>query len=101
MKEWAKWFYNSEFWDLVRAAYYKHANGLCEDCKRPGEIVHHMIHLTPQNIHDPHITLDWSNLKLVCRECHSKYHPKGKTNQNERYSVDENGNILPPTPTKK
>lgn len=100
MKVWAKWFYNSDAWEKTRDAYFEHAAGLCEDCKEAGEIVHHIVHLTPQNIHDPKITLSWDNLKLVCRECHSKYHPKNKNKRNERYSVDEKGNILPP-PSRK
>jgi 5-methylcytosine-specific restriction endonuclease McrA len=52
---------------------------LCEDCLAagrytPAEIVHHRIELTPENISNPAITMDFSNLKAVCRECHLKEH---------------------------
>ena len=57
---------------------------------RPGEIVHHKAHITPQNINDPSITLDWSNLMLVCRDCHGELHAQGK-----RYTVDAMGRIAP------
>ena len=58
----------------------------------PGKIVHHKIWLTPDNIHDTSITLNWDNLMLVCQDCHAKVH---KTEAHERYLVDEFGNIAP------
>ena len=44
--------------------------------------------LTPDNIHDPSVTLSWDNLKLVCRDCHAKEHGSMK-----RYKVDEFGRV--------
>ena len=58
----------------------------------PGKIVHHKIWLTPDNIHDTSITLNWDNLMLVCQDCHAKVH---KTEAHERYFIDEFGNIAP------
>ena len=58
----------------------------------PGKIVHHKIWLTPDNIHDTSITLNWDNLMLVCQDCHAKEH---KTEAHERYFIDEFGNIAP------
>ncbi len=92
MKEYAEWFYLSKPWRKTRDAYMKSQNGLCERCRQAGEIVHHKIYLTPANIHNPNVTLNWSNLELLCRDCHNKEH---KRKQNARYSVDERGNILP------
>lgn len=67
---------------------------MCERCYKkglitPGEIVHHKIHITPENINNPDIVLDWGNLELVCRDCHAEIHGKKK----KRFSVDENGRV--------
>ncbi len=43
-------------------------HGLCVKCGRPGEIVHHKEHLTPENINTPEIALGENNLELLCRE---------------------------------
>lgn len=47
-------------------------------CGRPGAIVHHKEHLTPQNINDPDITLSEDNLELLClrRNDRRKHLPK-------------------------
>ena len=78
-KEWAKSFYKSKEWKECREAYIQSVNGLCERCLKkgivkPGYIVHHIEHLTPENIDDPEITLNWDNLEYVCKECHDKEH---------------------------
>lgn len=55
----------------------------------PGEIVHHVIEVTPENISNPDIILNWSNLELLCRKCHAAEH---ESEQNrKRYIVDEHG----------
>lgn len=94
MKDYAKQFYLSSAWVACRTAYKKQAGGLCEVCAKkglivPGEIVHHKIHITPNNIHDPNITLSFQNLELVCRSCHAEIHGKKK----KRYKVDEYGTV--------
>lgn len=97
MRQFAESFYKSKRWQANRDAYAGSVGGLCEACARmglvvPGEIVHHKVELTPENIHNPIIAMDWSNLELVCRDCHGKRHPK-RTGA-RRYTVDENGNVL-------
>jgi 5-methylcytosine-specific restriction endonuclease McrA len=94
MKDYAKQFYTSRAWASCRAAYRRQAGGLCERCYKkglitPGEIVHHKIHITPENINNPDIVLDWGNLELVCRDCHAEIHGKKK----KRFTVDENGRV--------
>ena len=94
MKEYAKWFYLSQVWKDTRDNYVRSVGGLCEECLKDGivtagVIVHHKIHITPENIHDENITLSHDNLKLVCRDCHAKEHRNKK-----RYSVDELGRII-------
>lgn len=97
MREFAESFYKSKRWQANRNAYARSVGGLCEACAKqglivPGEIVHHRIELSPENIHDPSITLDWSNLELVCRECHALRHPKSRSGR--RYTVDAQGNVI-------
>ena len=70
-KEFAAAFYNSPIWRTQRDAYRRSVHGICEMCGAPGEIVHHVRELTPENIHDPETTLSFSNLQLLCRQCHA------------------------------
>ena len=96
MRDFAESFYKSKRWQATRDRYARSVGGLCEPCSAqglivPGEIVHHKVELSPMNIHDPSITLDWSNLELVCRECHAVRHPKSRR---RRYTVDAQGNVL-------
>ena len=93
VKEFAKGFYKSKAWQRARDGYAASVGGLCEDCLargiyKAGDIVHHKQELTPDNIHDPSVTLSWGNLKLVCRDCHAKEHGSMK-----RYKVDEFGRV--------
>lgn len=101
MKDYAKTFYKSKAWQKCRAGYMKSVGGLCERCLMrglivPGVIVHHKCYLTPENIKDPSITLNFSNLEYLCHDCHNKEH--FKENFEKRYKIDENGavQILPP-----
>ena len=94
MKEFAKGFYTSKAWVDCREAYRRSVGGLCERCLKnglitAGVIVHHKIHLTPDNINDPNITLNWGNLELLCRDCHADEHTRHK----RRYRVDERGRV--------
>lgn len=94
MKDYAAALYSSKAWKETRRAYRKSVGGLCEICLKkgiykPGEIVHHKIHLTPDNVNDPAVALNWNNLQLVCRDCHAELH--GET---RRYKVDELGRVI-------
>lgn len=95
MKEYAKHFYKSIKWQDCRNAYSTSVGGLCERCLKageytPGEIVHHKIPITPENINNPEITLSWDNLELLCRDCHSLVHNGSK----RRYKVDAYGHVV-------
>lgn len=97
MREFAKSFYQSRAWQETRRAYAKSVGMLCENCLAggiytPGKVVHHVVHLTPENIHNAAITLNWQNLKFVCQDCHAKEH---RTESTDRYCFDEDGNISP------
>jgi len=75
-REFAKAFYESDTWRKCRSAYIESVQGLCERCGKPGNIVHHKKHITPANINDPDITLNFDNLKCVCQDCHAIEHSK-------------------------
>ena len=95
MKEYAKRFYKSKAWQRTRAAYARSQSYLCERCRArglivPGEIVHHKIYLTPENIRQPEISLAFENLELLCRECHANEH---EDRPERRFTVDEYGRV--------
>src|SRR5690606_3153164 len=74
MKPWARKFYQSREWKRTREVYIRLRHGLCERGGAGGKIVHHKIYLTPQNINDPTVTLNFDNLELLCQECHNREH---------------------------
>lgn len=98
MKEWARKFYAGKAWQKVREGYihqrYGIDGGMCEVChERPGYIVHHKKELTPMNISNPEITLNYSNLQYVCKKCHDRIHGYcGRENKAGRIVMfDKNG----------
>lgn len=93
MQDWAKSFYKSKAWRECRDAYYASKYGLCERCGNPGKIVHHKIYLTPENINDPNISLNWDNLELLCQHCHNIEHHGGQITA-EGLAFDENGDLI-------
>lgn len=95
MKEYAASFYKSKAWQQCRDGYVHSVGGLCEKCLAdgkitPGIIVHHKQPITPDNISDPTITLNWSNLQLLCRDHHAEEHGK----RIKRYKVDDFGRVV-------
>lgn len=94
MKPWAKRFYKSAAWKKCRDAFFAARFGLCERCGGPGKIVHHKIWLTPNNIDDPAVSLNWDNLELLCQKCHNEeHHAKEPVAKGLRF--DEEGNLIP------
>ena len=93
MKEYARKFYLSKNWRRTRDAYLQYRCGICERCGAAGDIVHHKTYLTPQNINDPKVSLSFSNLELLCQDCHNKEHAEKRDNL--RYIFDKDGNISP------
>ena len=109
-REFAKQLYSSKRWQDCRNEYAKSKGWLCENCLRSGlytagDIVHHKIELTPENINNPEIALSWDNLELLCRTCHAEKHPsasswqkvnarrKAQKDARNRYKVDANGKV--------
>lgn len=94
-RDFAKSFYRSKEWERCRDGYIRSVGGLCEECLkhgiyRAGDTVHHKVHLTPENIHDPSVSLAWDNLKLLCRDCHAKEHRQ----ETKRYKIDPLGRVI-------
>lgn len=90
-----KAFYRSEAWNKCRRSVISERGGLCEECLKrgiytPGKIVHHKTKLTVDNINDPNISLNPSNLLLVCQDCHNAIHDEGI----RPYKIDEQGNLV-------
>ena len=73
-KEWAKAFYNSNAWLRCRSGFIQSVYGLCARCQETGYIVHHKTLLTPSNINDPYVALNWECLEYLCLDCHNKEH---------------------------
>jgi 5-methylcytosine-specific restriction protein A len=99
-KEYAKSFYNGKQWKQCREGYIKSVNGLCEPCLVKGKIVngkivHHKEYITPDNINDSSITLNWANLEYYCQDCHNQEH-HGVIESAVRDDVmfDEQGNLI-------
>lgn len=104
-REFAKAFYQSKEWRKCRAAYISYRKsvdgGMCESCHEvPGYIVHHKIHLTPENINDPDICLGFANLKYDCHACHNAEHGAAEIPGMIQYSFDDQGNPVPLPPLK-
>ena len=99
-REFSKNFYNSKEWEKVRDYVMRRDKFLCQDCGRGASEVHHIKHLTPQNINDVSVSMNPNNLVSLCRECHFKRHKgehgKGReTEESNPYTFDENGMLVP------
>lgn len=100
---WASPFYSSSAWINCRRGYAKSVGGLCERCLKrglytPGTQVHHKNKLTPENVNNPEVALNWDNLELLCRDCHLEVHEVN----HHRWVVGEDGELeirtdLPPS----
>lgn len=92
-------FYNSKAWKKCREGYIQSVNGLCERCLAngkytPGYELHHKVWLTPENINDPYITLNWKKLEFLCSPCHSKEHMTKYKPLRDGLMFDDEGNLI-------
>lgn len=93
MKDFSKQFYASQAWHKCRAGYIAYRHGICERCGGLGTIVHHKVYLTPDNINDPEVSLNWDNLELLCQDCHNNEHQmEGRTQ--DGLVFDSEGNLV-------
>lgn len=103
----SKKFYDSREWEEVRQFVLMRDRFICQLCGRPAQEVHHKIHLSPENIWDPKITLNPANLISLCKDCHFAQHTKdkeaGKRKANglsegdcrEGFHFDASGQLVP------
>ncbi len=101
MKPFAEKFYKGTAWKHCRASFVKVRvamdGGMCQHCgDRHGEIVHHVIWLTPENINNPDIALNHNNLEYVCWKCHENIKDPKKLNR--RYTFGADGKLMPALP---
>ena len=92
-------FYTSWIWRKCRKAFAESKGNLCERCLKRGIIepgskdrpleVHHKIPLTVDNVKDPNIALAWSNLELLCKDCHDKERER----QAKRWKIGPDGRV--------
>lgn len=92
MQSFARAFYSTYAWQKCRDGYRVEKGGLCERCLAKGLIVlgdevHHKIKLTPDNLNNPAISLNWDNLELLCKKCHLEEH------RGTRWRADDVGHV--------
>lgn len=92
-REFAKDFYSSNEWKQCRESYSKSKAYICERCGSVASEVHHIIPLSPDNINDPEITMNYDNLLCLCHRCHMKEHRKHE--DSSRYIIDVEGHVIP------
>lgn len=73
--------------------------GMCERCYehgllKPAKVVHHITHVSPENVGDPSVTLNLDNLMRLCQECHAAVHSSNPDQGPPRCGFDENGNVV-------
>lgn len=93
MKDYAKGFYKGKAWKSTQAAYMVSQYYICERCGSPARVVHHKNYISPQNIHDPAVTLDWKNLEALCMDCHAVEHGTAPACAEGLY-FDNDGNLV-------
>ena len=100
-REKLKKFYNSKSWIKVRDYCMMRDRYLCRICHdRPAEVVHHVIHLTEDNVNQWEIALNPDNLISICATCHAEQHrgehARGRVTQEEYpYTFDKDGMLIP------
>jgi len=56
---------------------------------RPLE-VHHKTTLSADNIKDPNVALNWSNLELLCKSCHDEERER----KEKRWRISQDGRVI-------
>jgi len=86
-------FYKSSEWRRCRLAFLESRHYVCERCGRVATIAHHRTYLTPANVGDPSVTLNFANLEALCKTCHNKEHfDQGATAAG--LAFDRKGNLV-------
>ena len=92
-KEYAKAFYQSKVWRDTRRLVLHRDMYTCRHCDSRAQEVHHIIPLTPDNIHDISVSLNMDNLLSLCHDCHTKItHDIGDVQ--DGYMFDTGGQVI-------
>ena len=93
-------FYTSWTWRKCRKAFAEARGNLCECCLKRGIIqpgtkeqpleVHHKVPLNADNVKNPDIALGWSNLELLCKQCHDEE----KQRRAKRWRIGPGGKVI-------
>ena len=94
IKPYAERFYKSTAWNKCRDGFLISKYYICEICGDTATIVHHIIYLTPENINDPDISLNWENLEALCQDCHNKEHMGKYSATRDDVMFDSEGNLI-------
>lgn len=94
-KDWAKPFYNSMEWKLLRRQAMVRDGFTCERCGARATEVHHEIELTPENISDPSISLNLKLLHSLCHHCHTSITQSSQQDCDEAFEFDASGMLVP------
>ena len=100
-QEYAKGFYNSKLWKNVRENVLRRDFYTCQKCGAPAEEVHHIIHISKENVNDLSITCNENNLISLCWLCHKREHADDGKDHNIKqnvYCFDEFGYCIPVNP---
>lgn len=89
----SKAFYESVAWRKCRNSFFIYKAGLCEQCGGVGLVAHHIIWLSPSNINDASIALNWDNLMMLCQTCHTQLHLKSPSTEGG-LMFDDVGNLI-------
>lgn len=88
-----KSFYASNKWVDLRLQLINNRGNRCARCEkiipRSKDLIgHHMIELTPENVHDHMISLNPDKIEIICFDCHNKEHKRfGYQSEREVYLV--------------
>lgn len=86
-------FYSSAAWLQFSSMIREQRFHICELCGRPNAAeVHHLIHLTKENVNTPAVSLNADNVMLLCKHCHYSVHARGKYRARRSF-FDAFGNI--------
>lgn len=91
-KPFARSFYASKAWRAARAQALRRDSYTCQSCGGHATEVHHIVELTPENIHDPRIALGIDNLQSLCWQCHNK-ETIGVSDLPSGYVFDKDGQV--------
>lgn len=98
-RKFSKSFYNSKRWKDIAEQYRQMKFSICERCGRTNaRQVHHKIYLSPNNIYNYDISLNFDNLELLCDTCHQKEHFEKFSPVVQGCCFDENGQLIKKTP---